>query len=277
MTPQKPLFGTHYWTYGDPSDPVVVMIHGFRGTHHGLDLIVRQLGGYYVVVPDVPGFGDTKPLPGVQTLDAYTVWLHEFIDALNLPTAPVILGHSFGSIITAQFAGKYPDALTKLILVNPIGAPALQGPKAVLTQLAIFYYWLGRILPPALAHKWLAAKSIVMIMSNTMAKTRDKTLRAYIHDQHLQHFSQFADSTTLSQSFNTSVSNNVRQSASDVIVPTLLIAGEIDDITPLAKQYELVKLFPDATLKVINHVGHLTHYETPDQVARLVQDFIKSE
>jgi pimeloyl-ACP methyl ester carboxylesterase len=277
MTPQKPLSGTHYWTYGDPSDPAIVMVHGFRGTHHGLDLIAKQLTGHYVIVPDVPGFGDSQPLTTDHSLDAYVAWLDSFVTALHLATPPIILGHSFGSIITAHYAATYPDALSRLILVNPIGAPALKGPKAVLSQLAIFYYWLGRKLPVGIAYKWLSAKSIVMVMSSTMTKTHDKTLRAFIHDQHLQHFSKFANSTTLSQAFKTSVSHNVRDSAGDITVPTLLIAGEVDDITPLHKQRELVKLFPDASLHVINHVGHLTHYETPDQVAQLIQDFIKSE
>ena len=54
------------------------------------------------------------------------------------------------------------------------------------------------------------------------------------------------------------------------------VAGSLDDITPLSAQYGLVKKFPSAKLKVITNVGHLTHYETPEQVAKLVQAFITS-
>jgi pimeloyl-ACP methyl ester carboxylesterase len=67
----------------------------------------------------------------------------------------------------------------------------------------------------------------------------------------------------------------VRDVAANITVPTLLIVGEKDDITPLAKQKELLKLFPDAELKVIKDVGHLTHYETPDQISSFVLGFIK--
>ena len=48
-----------------------------------------------------------------------------------------------------------------------------------------------------------------------------------------------------------------------------------DDITPLHKQKELKRLLPNAKLVVIKNVGHLTHYETPEKVAKAIQAFIK--
>jgi pimeloyl-ACP methyl ester carboxylesterase len=73
------------------------------------------------------------------------------------------------------------------------------------------------------------------------------------------------------------VSHSVRDIASNITPPTLLIAGDKDDITPLPVQEELHRLMPTSTLRVIKNVGHLTHYETPNEVAKIVQDFIKSE
>jgi pimeloyl-ACP methyl ester carboxylesterase len=266
---------TAYWTYGDSTLPTIIMIHGFRGTHHGLDLIAKSLPANHSVVPDLPGFGASQPLSDAHSLNNYVQWLHSFIADLKLSEPPVLLGHSFGSIITAAYASKYPKTISKLILVNPIGAPALEGPQAILTRLAIFYYLLGEKLPARAAQTWLSTKPIVMIMSNTMAKTKDKQLRDFIHNQHLQHFSSFASPKVVSEAFATSTKHTVRESATTVSTPTLLIAGDKDDITSLPKQKELVKLFPNATLKVIPGVGHLTHYETPDQVAALITDFIR--
>ncbi|MBC7943187.1 alpha/beta fold hydrolase, partial [Candidatus Saccharibacteria bacterium] len=140
-----------FWTYHDAKLPTIVMIHGFRGTHHGLDLIAKALPEYYVIVPDLPGFGKSDPLHEEHSLDNYIKWLHAFITELKLSEPPVLLGHSFGSIITAAYAGQHPDSISKLILVNPIGAPALQGPKAAMTQLAILYYLLGKKLPKKIA------------------------------------------------------------------------------------------------------------------------------
>jgi pimeloyl-ACP methyl ester carboxylesterase len=252
----------------------IIMIHGFRGTHHGLDLIAKSLNNFTVVVPDLPGFGDSKPLE-THDLASYVRWLHGFIENKKFKQPPLLLGHSFGSIICAAYASAYPQTIDRLILVNPIGAPALEGPKAILTKLAIFYYWLGRKLPVTLAKPWLASKAIVMVMSTTMAKTKNKTLRRYIHNQHLHYFSRFYSPESVSEAFITSVTHNVREFAADITVPTLLVAGELDDITPLDKQRTLRMLFPNATLKIIKGVGHLTHYETPQEVAEAIIDFTK--
>lgn len=251
------------------------MIHGFRGTHHGLGLIAKALKGYRVIVPDLPGFAEGERLER-HDLDAYVSWLKRFIEGQKLTEPPILLGHSFGSIVSAHYAAGHGSTIAKLILVNPIGAPALEGPRQILSQLAVFYYWVGRKLPHSFAQKWLASNLIVMVMSVTMAKTKDKALRQFIHDQHRQYFSLFHTPASVADGFKTSVSHSVRDVAARIAVPTLLVAGERDDITPIEKQKELQKLFPNATLEIISDVGHLTHYETPKEVANHIQAFIKS-
>jgi pimeloyl-ACP methyl ester carboxylesterase len=130
-------------------------------------------------------------------------------------------------------------------------------------------------MPEKMSHKWLSSTMVVNLMSQTMAKTKDKTLRAFIFDQHRKYFSLFHSPKSVAEAFATSVTHNVREFAVQITTPTLLIAGEKDDITPLEKQKELQKLFPKAELKIIGKVGHLTHYETPDQIASFVEGFTK--
>lgn len=267
---------TIYYSYNDnPKLPVIIMIHGFRGTHHGLDLIAKGLDKYRVIVPDLPGFGESAALNVKHSINNYVIWLGEFIAGLELSQPPILLGHSFGSIIVSHYAVQKPTTISKLIIVNPIGSPALQGPKAIMTQLARMYYWLGDNLPEKTGTKLLSAKPIVMAMSISMAKTRDKKTRKYIHQQHLSHFSTFASRKVISEAFDASVTNNVRDVADKITVPTLLIAGKRDDITPIIKQYELAKLFKDSKIDVIDKVGHLTHYETPSAVAQSIKDFTR--
>jgi pimeloyl-ACP methyl ester carboxylesterase len=54
----------------------------------------------------------------------------------------------------------------------------------------------------------------------------------------------------------------------------LLIAGERDEVAPLAGQFALLEAFPDARLDVIPGVGHLIHYETPEAAAHAVRAFV---
>lgn len=266
---------TAYWVYGPDGEdvPAIVAVHGFRGDHHGLEPVVAHLPGVRVIMPDLPGFGETAPLPGREhDVDAYAEWLRGFVAAVA-PGA-IVLGHSFGSIVaSAAVAGGLETP--RLILVNPIGAPALEGPKAVMTRLAILYYALGAKLPQAVGTELLRNALIVRVMSITMAKTADPALRRFIHDQHDTYFSRFSDRDVLSQAFLTSVSHDVREFAPRIDVPTLLIAAQRDDITPIEAERRLVGLFPDARLVEIAHVGHLIHYEAPAEAAGAIRRFLR--
>jgi pimeloyl-ACP methyl ester carboxylesterase len=274
MPTKKILNGTRYWVYNDnPKLPTIIMVHGLRGTHHGLDLIASPIKNYRIVVPDLPGFGESGPLSDKHNIENYVNWLNKFFDDLHLKTSPILLGHSFGSIIVSYFAKEYPKNISKLILVNPIGVPALEGAKAILTQIAVVFYWLGCKLPEPIGTKLLSSKSSVMAMSITLAKTKNKKTRKFIHNQHLRYFSTFANRKVVDEAFQDSIRKSVREVARDIKVPTLLIAGELDDVTPLKKEKELVKLFPEAELVVIDKVGHLTHYETPDTVRLSIEKF----
>lgn len=264
---------TVYWVYG-PADAAetVVAVHGFRGEHHGLEPVVALLPGVRTVSPDLPGFGETAPLPGrTHDIEAYTHWLREFVAAVA-PGA-VILGHSFGSIVASAAVADGLET-PRLILVNPIGAPALEGPRGILTRLAIFYYWTGARLPEGLGTAVLRNGIVVRIMSVSMAKTRDKELLRFIHDQHDTYFSDFADRAVLHDAFVTSVSHDVSEYAARIAVPTLLVAADRDDITPIEAERELATVFPNARLVEIEGVGHLIHYEKPAEAAAAITRFL---
>ncbi|MFK4834400.1 alpha/beta fold hydrolase [Microbacterium sp. ZW T2_14] len=264
---------TAYWVYG-PADAAVtiVAVHGFRGEHHGLEPVVAHLPSLRVISPDLPGFGETAPVPGRRhDLALYADWLREFSAAVA-PGA-VILGHSFGSIVVAAaIAGGLQTP--RMILVNPIGAPALEGPRGVLTRLAVFYYWAGAKLPKRLGDALLRNGLIVRVMSVSMAKTKDPGIRRFVHDQHDTYFSRFADRDVLHDAFVASVSNDVRAFAPRIVQPTLLVAAQRDDITPIEAERRLATMFPDAELVEIPDVGHLIHYETPAAAADAITRFV---
>jgi pimeloyl-ACP methyl ester carboxylesterase len=266
---------TAYWVYG-PADAetTILAVHGFRGEHHGLEPVVAHLPGIRVIMPDLPGFGETQPVPErTHDLALYAEWLRAF--AAEAAPGAVVLGHSFGSIVaSAAVAGGLETP--SLILVNPIGAPALQGPRGIMTRLAVLYYAAGARLPERVGTALLRNGLVVRVMSEAMAKTRDKELRAFVHDQHATYFSRFSDREVLHDAFVTSVSHDVREFAPRIEVPTLLIAADKDDITPIEKERELALLFSDGELVEIPGVGHLIHYETPAPAAAAIRRFLSA-
>jgi pimeloyl-ACP methyl ester carboxylesterase len=269
-----------YWTYepvqATAETRTILVIHGFRGDHHGLLRVADQLPEMRIIMPDLPGFGSSAAFAaGEHAVDQYGTFISAFMAALGLGHDTVLLGHSFGSIIAAHFVATHPGTVTPLVLINPIAAPALEGAKGIMTKLAVLYYRLAARLPRTLGLALLRSPLIVRVMSEAMAKTGNKDLRRFIHGQHHSYFSAFANRESLLESFTASVSSHVAEVAGKLTLPVLLVAGEKDEIAALPDQHHLVTLLPDGVLKVIPGVGHLIHYETPGPAAGFIRSFLK--
>ena len=266
---------THFWDYG-PEDAAatVIAVHGYRGEHHGLEPVVAHLAGLRIISPDLPGFGDSTPLTEREhTIDGYAAWLRGFVAALDLAQPPVILGHSFGSIVVSH---AIADGLEtpKLILLNPIAAPALKGPQAAMTQLTLLWYRVGRALPERAGAAWLGNRAIVRFMSGILVQTKDRELERWIHDQHATYFSKYSDRDTVIAGFRASIGSDVSEVVDSITMPTLLVGASNDPITTVAAYERLHELIPGSELVILQGVGHLIHYEKPREAAEAIVGFL---
>ena len=264
---------THWWEYPSSSRAKsLVFIHGFRGDHHGLQLIADALPEFRILIPDLPAFGSSSSWPtGVSSIDDYGRWLRAFLNATGSQNC-VVLGHSFGSIVVANALRGARTA--PILLVNPISQRALSGPKKVAATLATLWYAIGRALPEALGSAWLGNPVFVRLMSEMLTKTSEPKLRRWIHDQHARYFSKYSDRDSLVAAYAVSTTATVGDYATDVKAPVLLVAADQDDITPLDAQRTIRGAFPDAELHVLKDVGHLVHYEKPIEAAAAIRDFL---
>jgi pimeloyl-ACP methyl ester carboxylesterase len=278
----------HYWVYREdlaaPAEAatadsaIVVMVHGLRGTHHGLELIAEQLPDQCRVVPDLPGFGDSSPMARYRhDVRGYADAILELLERLGARQRPVVLlGHSFGSVVAAQAACLAPELVRRLVLINPIATPPLRGPKVLLSRLTSAYYALGKALPNRWGNALLSNKWVVLAASRAMVRTKDKRLRRFVHDSHLRYFSRFHSPALLSETYEASVRHTVADYADSLTMPTLLIAGATDEIAPVAGQRALAKRIDDAELVVLPDVGHLVHYESPVAAGHAIQRFLSA-
>ena len=271
------LSGKEFVYYDYPArldnSETIVMIHGYRGNHRGLEAIVGGLGDYRVVVPDLPGFGESSELSSVHSLDAYANWLEQFLSELGLISTANLVGHSFGTLVVGRYASTRD--CKSIVLINPVSGPALSGPRAFLTRITSTFYHLSNLLPEPIGGWLLRSPIAVMVMSTVMAKTNDRKLRSWIHKQHLSNFSDFATVRVASEGYDASISSDLSVMAPSITTPVLIVAAELDDITAIEIQREVVKLYPRAKLVEIKNVGHLVHYEAPEQAANFIRVFIE--
>lgn len=240
-------------------------MHGFRGNHHGLLPIAGAMERAEIWVPDLPGYGKSEELQGNHNLDNYGSWLNDFIDQAG--GFDLVLGHSFGTLVAS--AAHAQGLRAKTVLLNPITSRASEI-GGVGQQIASRYYALGRA-QPAL----LAAAPVVRGMSTLLTRSYRPSIRSFAHAQHAKHFSCYRSPRVVLEGFEAASTGSVFDYADSLGEKLLLIAGERDIVAPLAKTVELSRKLPNSQLQVIPRVGHLTHYETPGQVAQLVERFLE--
>lgn len=280
-------YKVRYWFYDADKQhkPLIVMFHGFRGDHHGLQLIATELRDkYHVVVPDLPGFGRSEPFPAREhNIPNYVDFARDFITALtdgavspNSGSGIIVVGHSFGSIIASHFAVDYPSMVQRLVLINPISEPALDGQHKGLTKLTELYYGVGKKLPRALGSKLLSSGSVVKLMTDVMVKSQDPEVKKYALRQHESYFSTFANRDVLHEAYQASVSGTVAEVAMQLTMPTLLIVGAEDDLGSVQSQETMASWIRSHRLEIIPETGHLIHYEAPVLAAEYIDDFLSS-
>jgi pimeloyl-ACP methyl ester carboxylesterase len=227
------------------------------------------------ISPDLPGFGESTPMTGTRhDVAGYAAWFGEFVSALGLDATATVLGHSFGSMVTAYAVANGLVVTPRLVLVNPIAAPALDGPSKIRTQGTVAFYRLSMLLPEKAGRVLLDNWVIIRFMSLSLMKTKNKALRRFINDQHHTYFGRFSDRQTVVEGFEASISTDVSAVASDIAVPTLLLGAEHDLITTVPQLEALQRQMTDATLHVIPDVGHLIHYEKSWEAAAHIVDFL---
>ena len=292
---------TRYWQYGkgmnaglfpEGSYPVL-LVHGFRGDHHGLEIIANYLlkliPNVSIISPDLPGFGRSADLPesapGEDSIDAYVAWLQDFVERTNPLGLPLhVVGHSFGSILTSAFAAAHPASLALLSLINPISEPALEGSQRVASRLASLYYRAGAALPEKIGYPLLRSQLITRLSSEVMMRTKDRAMRRFINGQHAAYFGSFGSRRGVLSAYEASIAHTAAEYAAAIRVPVQMLVAEDDDLgTPETARAMYATLTsrnlpaPSAALRerldMIPEVGHLIHYETPHLAAELIADF----
>lgn len=280
---------------GETARRTMVWVHGFRGDHHGLALIADVLSAcdddVEVLVPDLPGFGDSAAFPDAEHsvhhyVDALDSGLGELLAPRRRDTArPWLLGHSFGSVVASRWAARSPESWAGLALVNPISEPALS-PGSTLTErwaarLAQGYYEAAAALPQRLGRGLLAHPGVVWATGTFMSRTADRRILAYTHDQHQRYFSNFASRAMLVEAYRSSVTGTVLDAASELRLPVLLIAGDQDPLGTPESQQLLAARIAEASMSVrlemLHGVGHLIHYERPVEVVRLLRSWMQQQ
>lgn len=258
------------------------MVHGFRGDHHGMQLMVDALPEFEIFVPDLPGFNATPPVTDdagrrVQhDLPVYAGFVDALADALELTEADVLAGHSFGTIVTSSHVASSQRDWGALILSAPISTGVFTWPLVLGAAAVEAYYEAARLLPEPAADALLRSKAIMELTNRTLGTGADPALTAYVRDQHARYFGGYTDRQTVVEAYRASSRHTVTQYAGDLNLPVLVLPGAKDQLNTRRGLRALRDALPDGRMEMIRDVGHLIHYAKPAETARAIRRYVAS-
>ncbi|HZY41293.1 MAG TPA: alpha/beta hydrolase [Anaerolineae bacterium] len=227
----------------------VVLIHGAGENHLAWPAGLRRLPEATVYVLDLPGHGKSGG-DGRCTVKDYVDWLAQFLDAINAPRA-IVIGHSLGGAIAQLFALTHPDRTTGLVLIAT-GAKLRVAPQLM--------DWALNDLPAAAdlvsRLQWgpNVPEQIVRLGKQQTLTNRPEVL----HGDYLA-----------CDGFD------VRDRLRAIKTPTLIIAGRVDQLTPIKYATFMAEQIRDARLVSVPDAGHMVMIEAETIVAYEVERFVR--
>jgi pimeloyl-ACP methyl ester carboxylesterase len=214
-----------------------------------LDALASDHSG---VAPDLPGHGRSTGLDGLPTIDAYGDFVDAFAAGLGLRPF-VFVGRSMGGVIGLSLAVRHPARVQALVLACTAAHFAFP-PE----QLAVHRDVVRGRLPQQFTTETFSPSTGLDVMREAWTE-QVKT------DPRVRYTDLLACAAF-----------DARALLPRVRVPTLVVAGADDGVTPVACSEELAAGIPGARLEVIAQAGHQAPLEQPDVFNRTVGRFIES-
>jgi len=249
---------TRYYEAGQPHKRAMLLLHGgFGAAQLHWSGVLEHFYEYYVIAPDLPGYGGSAPLPSMRIADLVT-WAHDLLEALGLDDV-IVIGNGFGGLIARLLSAEYARDVYAVVLVNGGVIPDMTGVARFISRLPL--------IGPGLFNR----------ISKRMV-TRDE-MQLAIQDEDLltDHFLTRLQSDQLGLSrLMRAMAASPRPTATIPRAPTLLVWGEEDAITSRQVGEHIKKNIPNAQLELIADTRNMPHYEAPDTFCWQVTAFLKA-
>ena len=263
----------HYQEFGDPTDPTIVLIHGYTASVFVWKTSAPMLAdaGFHVIAIDLLGFGySDKPAAFDYSIESQARMVSRFMDRQGIGKA-TIAGSSYGGAVAATIALDYSERVEKLVLVDAVINDEVKS-HPILKLAAI--PGIGEVITPFLSDSKLFLR---YRMHNTLAKANHHLITRDRIDS-VRRPLKAADGhrSLLATSRNWSA-NRIEKDAHLINHPTLIIWGEEDNVVSIRNGYKLHDSVLNSRFVVLKDCGHVPQEEKSEIFADLVTEFCRSK
>ena len=241
----------------------ILLLHGFTlNKYHWLDVAGYLTKDYHVVIPDIPGYGESSKIEtDSYDLSSQIQRLHKFVQTLQLNKFH-ILGHSLGGLIAGTYAARYPDEIISVGLFNAVG---IKSP-----EISVVYKIIAKgESPVAIKDSNDLQRMTELFCVNPPAlpyPVKMVTLKSYISNR------QFYEKE-LKEIYPDFWS--LEKELPNIKVPTLILWGDKDQVVDVSSVPILEKGLQNHKTVIIKECGHMPIMEKSQETAKQYLDFVK--
>ena len=241
----------------------VLLIHGFPFSSAQWDPQFAALGAHYrLLAPDLMGFGASDVLEDrtAYSMDAYAEQCSAVLEHLGIGRA-VVCGLSMGGYVSFALWRKSPELFAGLVLANTRAVP--DSPEGARNRTAqqerVLAEGIEGVAADMLAGPLLAEGTRNPGVVARVRAIMNHTAAGYVGA--LEAMKNRPDSTA---------------DLAGIVVPALVIAGELDNLVPPDESRAMRDAIPDARLVHVAGAGHVSNLENPREFNTALEDFLSA-
>lgn len=253
----------HYLENGDPTNETVVFVHGLGAT---LDVWYPQAklleDSYHILRYDIRGAGLSEKPEEDYSLSLWSDDLAGLLDHVGAERAHIV-GHSLGAMIALRFALEHRRRVLSFVLAGGLtglseeGRKEMQKTMNVVKEKGLEPTVEEEELKLAFAPRTAEARPEIIGLQRALSLSEDP--EAYIRQ------------------CESLMTNSLKGEIGKVDVPTLLLVGNHDVITPIERSREIAAEIEGSRIDVIADAGHMSMIERPRRFAESILTFLSNQ
>ena len=242
----------------DGAGPGIVFVHGLGGDSNSFQMLLGALGGFRCIRPDLPGSGRSPRPFDALSIELFADAIAEIMEKIGGGAAHLV-GHSMGTMVCQHVATRVPHSVKSLTLFGPIVEPS-DAARQRLRERARTARQDGLI---------GIADAAATGGTSSASRNANPLLGPFVRESHMRQ-----DPEGFAQTCE-ALAGGAAADLRFLRCPTLIVTGDEDAVAPPSAAQALADRIKGAKLKVLEHCGHWTPFERPQDCARLLSEHVR--
>ena len=236
----------------DRGEQTILFLHGLFGRPDNWKRVMEELSDFYrLIALQLPiDHAPDRRKAGIRSITELTDYVERALDHLGIGQA-ILCGNSLGGLIAIDFCLRRPRRAEGLVLVGSAGM--LENAFGVGTR-------------PTITRQYVRLRASEIFYDNGLVTDElVEEIYAHVSDRNYTRL--------MLRRARATRDCKIKHRLCELVLPTLIVWGKEDQITPLSVGEEFRQHIPNSRLELLDQCGHSPNIERPKEFGRMLQEF----